>query len=117
ESQDVKNDCLAVTEPTIVQEAAFGLPSMRHGSFAVLCPGPVDALIQRLGQPPDLRLTRRIAGEVSARGQNSSRQKRCIHHGKLRLPNTPAGLHIEKVIVEASITCSCRTLILGTVIK
>src|SRR6185369_17920411 len=50
EAEHVEKDRLAVALPAVVQEAAFGLPAMRHRSFLALCPTPVDPAVQRLGQ-------------------------------------------------------------------
>ena len=99
--QDVQQQRLVVAFPAVLEEAAFGLPAVRDGRAAVLRPLPIGTAIERVGEGADLMLVGRIRVKVHPCRQRARQQKRAVYRRQFALPGAPAGLHVEKMIVEA----------------
>jgi hypothetical protein len=72
--QNIENDSLAITLPAIVEKTAFWFPSLRKGDFAILCPTPIHAAIQRVCKYPNLTLVLRTIAKIGTRGEYSGKQ-------------------------------------------
>ena len=101
QAQNVENGRLAIALPAIVQKSAFRLPSLPRGRSAAARPLPIDAAVDRIGACADLVLARRVRAEIDARGQHARQQQRGVDQRQFRLPHALAGLHVEKMVVEA----------------
>src|SRR5664280_3355986 len=106
ESQDVQHKSLVVPLPPPLEESAFGLPPVRDCRTSVLGPRPVSAAIERVGKGADLLFLGRSRAKVRAGCQRTREQDGAVHGRQLALPGAPAGLHVEKVIVEAVVAGS-----------
>src|SRR6185312_16621719 len=100
ERQNVKQQTLVVTLPAVRNETAFRMPAVADRAVFGLCPLPVGATIQRLGQIADFALLHAVADEKLCSGQHASQQERTIHCRKFAMPCATAALHIQKMIVE-----------------
>src|SRR5512140_882366 len=98
ESEDIEDQRLAVAGPSIPEKSRAGLPAVRDGDAAVAGPLPVRPLVQRLGERPDLALDGRTAIEVGRGGQRPREKERRVHRGKLALPRSPPGPHLQEVV-------------------
>ena len=114
-AEQVQEQRLVIALPPIWQESALRLPTVRDRRPAILGPLPVDAPVQLVGQRSDFALVRRFIREIGRRGQHARQQKCRIDGGQLTLPNTPSGLHVEKVIIKALVSCCIHSLALGAV--
>ncbi len=103
EREDVDEHRLVVAAPVEAQEAGLGPPAVRDDRRAVLCPGPLDAAVDQLGQVADLLLGARVAIEVRLRGQHAAEQQRGIDGRQLGRAEALTVVHVQEVIVEAAI--------------
>ena len=62
---------------------------------------PIGAAIERVAEGADFALVGCIGVEIDPRRQRAGQQEGAIHCRQLALPGAPAGLHVEKMIVEA----------------
>jgi hypothetical protein len=70
-AENVKNQGFVVTLPTILDESAFGFPTMRYRDSAVLGPLPICTAIDSVGKPANFALTFGITFEI-LRGRQCS---------------------------------------------
>src|SRR5450759_188578 len=84
------------------------LPPVRDRSSTVLRPRPVSATIERVGKGSYFPVVSRIRVKIRARSQSTGEQNGAVHSRQFALPHAPAGLHVEKMIIEAVITRSVR---------
>ncbi len=102
--QDVHEHRFVIAGPIVVDEAAFGIPAHRDQRLALLQPGPIDALVERVGNFADFRLARVAAIVVALRKQHAHHQQAGIHARHLDPWLVAlALLHVEEVVVEAVI--------------
>ena len=117
QAEDVEQHRLAVSLPAVAQETGPGFPSHVHHAAVRGGPGPVDPLVEEPGKIADLPFVVRRGGEVHAAREDAGDQNRGVDHRQLALPNAPASLHVEEVVVEASMAGGVRLLALGAVAK
>ena len=108
EPQDIEQKRLIISFPAVLQESALGCPSVADGFSPVLRPAPIGSAIERIGQCADLGFGLRVRIEKRRRGQRAGQQKRAVDGRQLALPGSPAGLHIQEVIVKAAISRGVR---------
>src|SRR5215212_757695 len=117
EAEHIKNQSLAVSGPTILNEACFGSPTVRDRQCTVLSPLPIRPRIKRTGEFPDLALIFCLAIEIAGRRECAGDQVGSINGRDLRLHCTPPGLHVEEVIIEAFMTSCVRLCSLRAIVK
>lgn len=89
----------------------LGEPAHRDQRRALLQPAPVHALIQRIGDLPDLLFARVVAVVIRLGEQHAHHQQRGIHARQLDpAVVTVALLHVQKVVVEALVPGSTGPL-------
>ena len=108
ESQDIQHQRLVVAFPAPFQESAFGFPPVRDRSATILRPSPVSAAIERVGKGAYFLFLGRIRVKIRARRQRTGEQNGAVHRRQFALPGAPAGLHVEKMIIEAVVAGSVR---------
>ena len=69
----------------------------------VLRPLPVGAAIERVGEGADLMFFGRICVKEHTSRQRARQQKSAVYRRQLALPGTPAGLHVEKMIIKTMV--------------
>src|SRR5215208_480329 len=117
EAEHIKNQGLAVSGPTILNEACFGSPTVRDRQCTVLGPLPIRPGKKRTGEFPDLALIFCLAIEIAGRRECAGYQVGSIDGRDLRLHCTPPGLHVEEVIIKAFITSCVRPCSLRAIVK
>src|ERR1700674_1102174 len=90
---------------------------MRHGYATVLDPVPVDTAVELLRERSHFSLRCRVLVEVRAGREGTCEQDRRIARRQLASPGVSAGVHVEKVIVNASVAGRIDVSALGTVPK
>src|SRR5665213_2050866 len=73
EAEHVEDCRFVVPFPSVMEKAAFRLPSLRDSFRAVLRPAPIDPAVQRVRQSPDLHLVAATI-EVAAGCKNACDQ-------------------------------------------
>src|SRR5215207_529364 len=76
---------------------------MRDCQSAVLRPMPIGAFVKRLSEPANLTLIFRVTIEIARRRERAGDQVSGIDRGNLAIHGSAASLHVEEVIVKASI--------------
>ena len=104
ESQDVQHERLVVAFPAVFEKSAFGFPTVRDRSAAVLRPRPVGAAIERVGEGAYFPFLRRVRVKIRSGRQRAGEQNGAIDGRQFALPRTSTGLHVEKMIIETVIT-------------
>src|ERR1019366_2727560 len=66
QAQDIQQQRLVVTSPTVLEKSTFGLPAVRDRCATVLRPLPICASIERVGKHTDFMLVRRIGGKIGS---------------------------------------------------
>src|SRR5688572_7879830 len=117
QTKDVQDECLAVTGPPVLEESRFGFPTMRDCKTAIPGPLPIGTSVKRFGQLANLTLVFSLPVEIQRTGKRACQQVCRIDGRYFRFPNTLAGLHIEKVIVETSVTNRVRTSSLFPIVE
>lgn len=103
EPQDIQQQRLIIAFPAVVEKSAFRLPAVRHCCLMVLRPLPIGSAIERVGEGTDVMLVGRIRIKIHSCRQCARQQQRAIHCREFALPGASAGLHVEKMIIEALI--------------
>ncbi len=98
--------------PAVGKESRLRLPSHRDRLPSIQRPLPVDAPVERVGQPANIRLRRSLAIEVSAAGERPGEQEGRVDRRQLAIPGATARVHVQKVIVEALVAGRIRLLAL-----
>jgi len=101
EAERVEQQCLAVALPAVVQETAFGLPTMHHGRPLGLRPVPVDAAVEVVRELAQLALVGARLVEVRGGGEHAGEKQRAVDQRQLALPRPRAAVHVQEVEVEA----------------
>src|SRR5688572_20613400 len=69
QTEDVQDECLAVTVPSVSNESRFRFPTMRDRQTTILGPVPIRTSIKRFGELPNLTLVFSLAVEIGRTGQ------------------------------------------------
>src|SRR5688572_18817407 len=102
--EDIQQQCFIEPLPPILQESAFWFPPMSQGGSSILRPLPIRPVIERLGQRPELMLSRVRSVEVCSACHRSREQDRGVNCGKLRSPCTAACAGVQEVVVKTTVT-------------
>ena len=101
EGQDVEDHRLVVAAPVPGVHSFLGIPPHADRGRARLRPLPVRAPIQFLRRVANRFLGRIVAIEVRLREERAGEQQRTVDRRQLHLLESPAGVHVEEVVVEA----------------
>ena len=116
-AEQVQEQRLVIALPAIRQEAALRLPPVRDRRAAVLRP---CQSARRYSSSASVRIScssAEVVPEIGRRRQHARQQKRRIDRGQLTLPDTPSGLHIEEMVIEAFVARGLRLPPLGAVVE
>ena len=79
QAQNIQEHRLIVAFPTVFEKSTFGLPTVCNRRTTVLCPLPIRAVIERIGEGTDFVLVGFIGVKVNSRSQRTRQQKSAIY--------------------------------------
>ena len=98
EREHVDQHRLVVAAPVVFEEALLRRPAEADRGRARLCPAPIDAAIDLVGQPADFGFLRLRPVEVRLAEQHAREQQRRVHGRKLAVLEALPRLHVEEMI-------------------
>ena len=101
QGQEVQEERLVVSAVTRHEETALGRPPVREDPPARERPRPVRAPEERPAEGADFALPGSPAVEERDARENSRKEDRRVHRGKLAAKRPPPRAHVEEVVVQA----------------
>src|ERR1700692_2198690 len=88
---------------------------MRHRGFAVLRPSPIAPAVERIGETTNFSLLRELVVKIGGSREGAGQQEGAINGRHFAVPGAPAGVHVQKMIVEPLMAGGVRLRSLRTV--